>query len=142
MYTSLCFTPRRYPLLHGPSALSLSIPFSVFLPSLYPSFFGPLSLIIFQLAVLICHINSFYTKARNIMFVPFCTQPPFEHLSPTVFCKAYCRCSVGNTHHPPQNVLGKRGMGQGERDDLSQCVSPRQGTAKSWQGGHKIAAFF
>ena len=47
MYTSLCFTPRRYPLLHGPSALSLSTLFSVFLQSLYPSFLGSVTLIIF-----------------------------------------------------------------------------------------------
>lgn len=47
MYTSLCFTPRRYPLLHGPSALSLSTPFSVFLPSLYPSVLGSVSVVIF-----------------------------------------------------------------------------------------------
>lgn len=47
-----------------------------------------------------------------------------------MFCKAYCRYSMGNAHRPLQNAQGKYGMGQSGRDDLNHCVSPRQGTAK------------
>lgn len=137
MYTSLCFTPRRYPLLHGPSALSLSIPFSVFLPSLYPSFSGPPSLIIFQLAVLICHINSFYTKACDIMFCAIL----YSSLcwTSTWFLPGSAKPTAGvlwGTHTTIQ-YAESAGNEQGKGGDLSQCASPRQGT-KSWGGAIKL----
>lgn len=65
--------PRCYPLFCGPSALYLSIPFAVLLPSFYPSVFGLLSLITSHLVVLIGRIDTFQTVHAIKIFVPFWT---------------------------------------------------------------------
>lgn len=102
MYTSLCFTPRRYPLLHGPSALFVSVPLSVCLPSFYrsPSF------VTYQLAVLICLIIAFHTSTHAIMLA--------NSLRLSVFSRALCGrgiiWSMSCQCHPTaeQRVRGER----------------------------------
>ena len=148
MYTCLSITPRRYPLLHGPSAPYLSIPFSVLPPSFYPSFFGFLSLFTFQLVVLIFHIDAFHRNTCNTMFMPFCATC---NTLLSTWVPLWCpnplhKCRLSSAEHVLFSILWQRctgeagkewdgmrwdGMGQGERDDFSQSVSPRQGTAES-----------
>ena len=134
--------------------------------SLYPSYFlsffhlfiplsfGSVSLIIFQLAVLICHIDAFHRNARDQMFAPFCTVC-YTHLSTWVLL-----CSPKPTAVARQVQLSERapssaervlfsvlwrqcikgGMGQSDRDDLSQCVSPQTRDCRG--EGHKTMALF
>lgn len=108
MYTSLCFTPRRYPLLHGPSALSLSILFSVFLPSLYPSFIW--QCVSHHISVGCLDLSHWCLPHKctqsNVCTILYCMLHPFEHLSPTVFSKAYCSHSMGTTRRTCSIIRG------------------------------------